>query len=314
MKVYVAGHNGLVGRALTRAIEAKPDLEWIGATRSELDLLDSGAVQSFLEKNSPDLILMAAAKVGGIGANDKYPVEFLLDNLTIQNNIMKSAHEVGIKKLVFLGSSCIYPKFCQQPIKEEYLLTGELEPTNDAYAIAKIAGIKLIQSYRKEYGHSWISVMPTNLYGPDDNFNAETSHVLPAMISKFHKAKLAEEPHVVLWGSGKPRREFLHVDDMAAASVFVMQLPIATYQAHTNSLQSHLNVGFGSDITIFELANAVAKAVGYKQEISFDSSKPDGAPRKWMDSSRINALGWRAKVRLEEGLSQAYTDFLKVTP
>ena len=300
MKVYVAGHNGLVGRALTRAIEAKPDLEWIGATRSELDLLDSGAVQSFLEKNSPDLILMAAAKVGGIGANDKYPVEFLLDNLTIQNNIMKSAHEVGIKKLVFLGSSCIYPKFCQQPIKEEYLLTGELEPTNEAYAIAKIAGIKLIQSYRREYGHSWISVMPTNLYGPDDNFNPETSHVLPAMIAKFHKAKLAGEPHVILWGSGKPRREFLHVNDLADA---ILMLAMSYNDA------SPINIGSGHDLEIRELATLISNIVDYPGEIKWNEDMPDGTPRKLLDISKISSLGWKPKISLEDGIKRVYDSY-----
>ena len=300
MKVYVAGHNGLVGRALTRAIEANPDLEWIGATRSELDLLDGEAVKSFLEKNSPDLILMAAAKVGGIGANNKYPVEFLLDNLTIQNNIMKSAHEVGTERLVFLGSSCIYPKFCQQPIKEEYLLTGELEPTNDAYAIAKIAGIKLIQSYRREYGHSWISVMPTNLYGPDDNFNPETSHVLPAMISKFHKAKLAEEPHVVLWGSGKPRREFLHVDDLADA---ILMLAMSYDDA------SPINIGSGTDLEIGELANLISNIVGYPGEIKWNADMPDGTPRKLLDISKISSLGWQPKIPLEDGIKLVYDSY-----
>ncbi len=300
MKVYVAGHNGLVGRALTRAIEANPDLEWIGATRSELDLLDGEAVKSFLEKNSPDLILMAAAKVGGIGANNKYPVEFLLDNLTIQNNIMKSAHEVGTERLVFLGSSCIYPKFCQQPIKEEYLLTGELEPTNDAYAIAKIAGIKLIQSYRREYGHSWISVMPTNLYGPDDNFNPETSHVLPAMISKFHKAKLAEEPHVVLWGSGKPRREILHVDDLADA---ILMLAMSYDDA------SPINIGSGTDLEIGELANLISKIVGYPGEIKWNADMPDGTPRKLLDISKISSLGWQPKIPLEDGIKLVYDSY-----
>jgi GDP-L-fucose synthase len=300
MKVYVAGHNGLVGRALIRAIEARPDLEWIGATRSELDLLDGEAVKSFLEKKSPDLILMAAAKVGGIGANDKYPVEFLLDNLTIQNNIMKSAHEVGTKKLVFLGSSCIYPKFCEQPIKEEYLLTGELEPTNEAYAIAKIAGIKLIQSYRKEYGHSWISVMPTNLYGPDDNFNPETSHVLPAMIAKFHKAKLAGEPYVNLWGSGKPRREFLHVDDLANA---ILMLAMSYNDAIP------INIGFGEDLEISELANLISDIVGYPGEIKWNTEMPDGTPRKLLDISKISSLGWKPMIPLVDGIESVYETY-----
>jgi GDP-L-fucose synthase len=300
MKVYVAGHNGLVGRALIRAIEARPDLEWIGATRSELDLLDGEAVQSFLEQNSPDLILMAAAKVGGIGANDKYPVEFLLDNLTIQNNIMKSAHEVGTKKLVFLGSSCIYPKFCEQPIKEEYLLTGELEPTNEAYAIAKIAGIKLIQSYRKEYGHSWISVMPTNLYGPDDNFNPDTSHVLPAMIAKFHKAKLAGEPYVNLWGSGKPRREFLHVDDLANA-ILVLAM------SYNDAIP--INIGFGEDLEISELANLISDIVGYPGEIKWNTEMPDGTPRKLLDISKISSLGWKPMIPLVDGIKSVYETY-----
>jgi GDP-L-fucose synthase len=300
MKVYVAGHNGLVGRALIRAIEARPDLEWIGAPRSELDLLNDVAIQSFLEKNSPDLILMAAAKVGGIGANDKYPVEFLIDNLTIQNNIMKSAHEVGTKKLVFLGSSCIYPKFCEQPIKEEYLLTGELEPTNEAYAIAKIAGIKLIQSYRKEYGHSWISVMPTNLYGPDDNFHPDTSHVLPAMIAKFHKAKLAGEPHVNLWGSGKPRREFLHVDDLANA---ILMLAMSYNDAIP------INIGFGEDLEISELANLISDIVGYPGEIKWNTEMPDGTPRKLLDISKISSLGWKPMIPLVDGIKSVYETY-----
>jgi len=300
MKVYVAGHNGLVGRALIRAIEARPDLEWIGATRSELDLLDGEAVQSFVEQNSPDLILMAAAKVGGIGANDKYPVEFLLDNLTIQNNIMKSAHDVGTKKLVFLGSSCIYPKFCEQPIKEEYLLTGELEPTNDAYAIAKIAGIKLIQSYRREYGHSWISVMPTNLYGPDDNFNPDTSHVLPAMIAKFHKAKLSGEPYVNLWGSGKPRREFLHVDDLANA---ILMLAMSYNDAIP------INIGSGEDLQISELAHMISGIVGYPGEIKWNTEMPDGTPRKLLDISKISALGWQPTIPLADGIQSVYESY-----
>jgi GDP-L-fucose synthase len=300
MKVYVAGHNGLVGRALIRAIEAGPNLEWVGATHSELDLLDGEAVQSFLEKNSPDLILMAAAKVGGIGANDKYPVEFLLDNLTIQNNIMKSAHEVGTKKLVFLGSSCIYPKFCEQPIKEEYLLTGELEPTNEAYAIAKIAGIKLIQSYRKEYGHSWISVMPTNLYGPDDNFNPDTSHVLPAMIAKFHKAKLEKEPYVELWGSGKPRREFLHVDDLANAILLLAK-------SYNDSIP--INIGSGEDLEISELANLISDIVGYPGEIKWNAEMPDGTPRKLLDTSKISSLGWQPTIALADGIQSVYDSY-----
>ena len=302
MKVYVAGHNGLVGRALLRAIDASPNLEWIGATHSELDLLDGEAVQSFVEQNSPDLILMAAAKVGGIGANDKYPVEFLLDNLTIQNNIMKSAHEVGTKKLVFLGSSCIYPKFCAQPIKEEYLLTGELEPTNEAYAIAKIAGLKLIQSYRKEYGHSWISVMPTNLYGPDDNFNPDTSHVLPAMIAKFHKAKLEKEPHVNLWGSGKPRREFLHVDDLANAILML---------ANSYNDPIPINIGFGEDLEISELANLISNIVDYPGEIKWNADMPDGTPRKLLDITKISSLGWKPKISLEDGIKQVYDSYRK---
>jgi GDP-L-fucose synthase len=257
-------------------------------------------VQSFLEKNSPDLILMAAAKVGGIGANDKYPVEFLLDNLTIQNNIMKSAHEVGTKKLVFLGSSCIYPKFCEQPIKEEYLLTGELEPTNEAYAIAKIAGIKLIQSYRKEYGHSWISVMPTNLYGPDDNFNPDTSHVLPAMIAKFHKAKLEKEPYVELWGSGKPRREFLHVDDLANAILLLAK-------SYNDSIP--INIGSGEDLEISELANLISDIVGYPGEIKWNAEMPDGTPRKLLDTSKISSLGWQPTIALADGIQSVYDSY-----
>ena len=300
MRIYVAGHNGLVGRSLTRAIDARDDCTWMGETRSELDLLDSAAVSQYVKTNSPDVMVIAAAKVGGIGANDKFPVEFLLENLGIQNNLISAAHKFGTKKVIFLGSSCIYPKHCDQPIKEEYLLTGPLEPTNEAYAIAKIAGLKLIQSYRKEYGHKWISVMPTNLYGPDDNFDPSTSHVLPAMIAKFHKAKVESNSQVELWGTGKPMREFLHVDDLAEAVLVLNQ----EYDD-----MSPINVGTGIEIEIAKLAAIVAQIVGYSGEIVWNSQMPDGTPRKVLDISKISALGWVPKIDLYEGISQVYESF-----
>jgi GDP-L-fucose synthase len=302
MQIYVAGHEGLVGRAITRAIDARPDLEWIGASHQQLDLLDGSATLAFLEQNLPDMIIIAAAKVGGISANDKFPVEFLVENLTIQNNIMKAAHEVGTKSLVFLGSACIYPKFCEQPIKEEYLLTGTLEPTNEAYAIAKIAGLKLIQSYRREYGHSWISVMPTNLYGPDDNFDLETSHVLPAMIAKCHKAKIDSASFVELWGTGTPRREFLHVDDLADAILLL---------AMSYDDPSHINIGCGVDIELSEVAAMIAKIVGFTGEIIWNTQMPDGTPKKRLDISKLSALGWEPKIELSEGIKSVYESYLE---
>ena len=257
---------------------------------------------------------MAAARVGGIYANNTFPAEFIYDNLMVQNNVIHQAFKSGVKKLLFLGSSCIYPKLAPQPMSEDALLTGTLEPTNEPYAIAKIAGIKLCESYNRQYGAShgvdYRSVMPTNLYGPGDNYHPENSHVIPALIRRFHEAKLANAPSVAIWGTGSPRREFLYVDDMAAASVHVMQLPKATYEQHTMPMQSHINVGSGSDVTIAEVAQAIAQTVGYAGHVTFDTTKPDGAPRKWMDSARLNALGWHAKIGLQQGLAAAYQEFL----
>jgi GDP-L-fucose synthase len=270
-------------------------------------------VQAFFEKEKPTQVYLAAAKVGGIHANNSYPADFIYQNLMMQANVIDTAFRSGVKKLLFLGSSCIYPKLAPQPMAEDALLTGPLEPTNEPYAIAKIAGIKLCESYNRQYGQShgvdYRSIMPTNLYGPGDNYHPENSHVIPALIRRFHAAKVANAPTVTIWGSGTPRREFLYVDDMAAASVFVMNLPKTTLDAHTQPMQSHINVGFGSDVTIQELALAVGKTVGYQGAIDFDTSKPDGAPRKLMDSSRLNALGWQAQVGLEAGLATAYQDF-----
>ncbi|MEA9598579.1 GDP-L-fucose synthase [Polynucleobacter sp. AP-Sanab-80-C2] len=314
-KIYVAGHRGMVGSAIVRNLRAKGYTNIVMRGHSEMDLTNQAAVESFFELERPDQVYMAAARVGGIYANHTFPAEFIYDNLMVQNNVVHQAFVHGVKKLLFLGSSCIYPRLAPQPMSEDALLTGKLEPTNEPYAIAKIAGIKLCESYNRQYGSShgvdYRSVMPTNLYGPGDNYHPENSHVIPALIRRFHEAKIANAPEVVIWGSGKPKREFLYVDDMAAASVFVMELDKSAYDAQTLPMQSHINVGFGSDITIAELAHAVAKATGYQGAIRFDVSKPDGAPRKWMDSSRLNHLGWKAQVDLERGLSLAYTDFHK---
>jgi GDP-L-fucose synthase len=276
-------------------------------------LTDQASVKAFFEQEKPDQVYLAAAKVGGIHANNAYPAEFIYDNLMVQNNVIHQAFLNGVQKLLFLGSSCIYPKLAPQPMSEDTLLSGKLEPTNEPYAVAKIAGIKMCESYNRQYGQShgvdYRSVMPTNLYGPGDNYHPENSHVIPALIRRFHEAKIANAPEVVIWGTGTPRREFLFVDDMAAASVFVMGLDQKTYDSQTQPMQSHINVGYGSDVTIAELAHAVAKATGYQGGISFDASKPDGAPRKWMDSGRLNQLGWRPRMNLEEGLQAAYREF-----
>jgi len=315
-KIYVAGHRGMVGSAIVRQLLAQGHLpeNIVTKTHSELDLTDQVAVRNFFKKELPDQVYLAAARVGGIHANNTYPAEFIYQNLMIEANVIDAAFQNGVKKLLFLGSSCIYPKLAEQPMREDALLTGTLEPTNEPYAIAKIAGIKLCESYNRQYGNShgidYRSVMPTNLFGPGDNYHPENSHVIPALIRRFHEAKLANAPSVAIWGTGTPKREFLYVDDMAAASVFVMNLPQATYQQHTQPMLSHINVGFGSDVTIAELAQAVGQTVGYQGAIEFDSSKPDGAPRKWMDSSRLNALGWQAHVALADGLEQAYASFL----
>ncbi len=304
----------MVGSAIVRALLSQGVSSGQLVTRSsaELDLRNQSAVDAFFEKERPDQVYLAAAKVGGIHANNTYPADFIYDNLMVQSNVVHAAHTHGVQKLLFLGSSCIYPRQAPQPMAEEALLTGPLEPTNEPYAIAKIAGIKLCESYNRQHGRDYRSVMPTNLYGPGDNYHPENSHVIPALIRRFHEAKVAGAPEVVIWGTGTPRREFLYVDDMAAASVFVMQLPLEVYQAHTLPMQSHINVGFGSDVTIAELAHAVAQAVGFAGAIRLDPSKPDGAPRKWMDSSRLNGLGWTARVGLVEGLDLAYKDFSRL--
>jgi GDP-L-fucose synthase len=312
-KIYVAGHRGMVGSAIVRTLQAQGYTNIIGRTHAELDLTNQAQVASFFEQERPDQVYLAAARVGGIHANNTYPAEFIYDNLMVQNNVIHQAFLAGVKKLLFLGSSCIYPKLAPQPMSEDALLTGKLEPTNEPYAIAKIAGIKMCESYNRQYGQShgvdYRSVMPTNLYGPGDNYHPENSHVIPALIRRFHEAKVNKLPEVVIWGTGMPRREFLYVDDMAAASIFVMELDKNIYDQQTEPMQSHINVGFGSDVTIAELAKAVGEAVGYKGEISFDSTKPDGAPRKWMDSGRLNHLGWHAQCHLDQGLALAYADF-----
>ena len=300
MKIYVAGHKGLVGSAIVRAIEAEGKHTWIGQTRAELDLLDRKAVFAFLAKEKPDAVVIAAAKVGGIHANNSFPVEFLSQNLQIETNLMDGAHAAKIQKLLFLGSSCVYPKLAPQPIKEEYLLTGELEETNEAYALAKISGLKLVQAYRKQYGHKWISAMPTNMYGPGDNFDLENSHVLPALIRKFHDAKTQGNDSVTLWGSGTPRREFLHVDDLASACLFL----IGSYDDDVA-----INVGVGEDISIKDLAALIKSVVGFQGDIEWDSSKPDGTPRKLLDVSRIESLGWKATINLEDGIRSTYEWF-----
>jgi GDP-L-fucose synthase len=311
-RIYVAGHRGMVGSAIVRTLIAQgvPANNIVTRTHAELDLRNQTAVQAFFDQVQPTQVYLAAARVGGIHANNTYPADFIYDNLMLQANVIHAAHTHDVQKLLFLGSSCIYPRLVPQPMPEDALLTGKLEPTNEPYAIAKIAGIKLCESYNRQHGRDYRSVMPTNLYGPGDNYHPENSHVIPALLRRFHEAKLSGASEVVIWGSGTPEREFLYVDDMAAASVFVMQLPLTTYQAHTQAMLSHINVGYGSDITIAELARAVGQAVGYKGNITFDTSKPDGPPRKLMDSKRIKALGWQAQVAMEEGLSLAYQDML----
>jgi len=316
-KIYVAGHRGMVGSAIVRNLQAQGYTNIVSRTHAEMDLTDQATVKSFFEQEKPDQVYLAAAKVGGIHANNAYPAEFIYDNLMMQNNVIHQAFLNGVKKLLFLGSSCIYPKLAPQPMSEDTLLTGKLEPTNEPYAVAKIAGIKMCESYNRQYGEShgvdYRSVMPTNLYGPGDNYHPENSHVIPALIRRFHEAKVTNAPEVVIWGTGTPKREFLYVDDMAAASVFVMQLDKEAYDEQTEPMQSHINVGFGSDITISELATAVAKATGYQGKISFDTSKPDGAPRKWMSSELLNNLGWKPQMQLDQGLQNAYAQMLEQT-
>jgi GDP-L-fucose synthase len=314
-KIYVAGHRGMVGSAIVRTLQQQGENNIVTRTHAELDLTNQAAVQAFFKAEKPTQVYLAAAKVGGIHANNTYPAEFIYQNLMMQANVIEAAFQNGVQKLLFLGSSCIYPKLAPQPMTESALLTGPLEPTNEPYALAKIAGIKLCESYNRQYGAShnidYRSVMPTNLYGPGDNYHPQNSHVIPALICRFHEAKVNNAPTVTIWGSGTPKREFLYVDDMAAASVFVMNLPKAVYDQHTTPMQSQINVGYGTDITIAELANDVSKATGYQGNIDSDPTQPDGAPRKLMDSTRLNALGWQPQVNLEQGLALAYQDFMQ---
>jgi len=312
-KIYVAGHQGMVGSSIVRTLKDEGYSNIIGRTHKELDLTNQAAVYQFFKEEKPDQVYLAAAKVGGIHANHTYPAEFIYSNLMIEANVIHAAYISGVKKLLFLGSSCIYPKLANQPMSEEALLSGYLEPTNEPYAIAKIAGIKLCESYNRQYRVDYRSVMPTNLYGPGDNYHPENAHVIPALIGRFHKAKVNANASVTIWGTGKPRREFLYVDDMAAASIYVMNIDKPVYDTHTQPMQSHINVGYGEDVTIRELAEFVRKCVGYKGEIVFDITKPDGTPRKWMDSQRLNNLGWKPKVNLKNGLEKAYQDFIAHT-
>lgn len=318
-KVYVAGHRGMVGSAIVRRLlsTGHPSKKIITRSHADLDLTNQDAVRKFFRDTKPEQVYLAAAKVGGIHANNTYPADFIFDNLMIQSNIIEAAFRVGVKKLLFLGSSCIYPKLAPQPIAEEFLLTGTLEPTNEPYAVAKIAGIKLCESYNRQYGESigtdYRSIMPTNLYGPNDNYHPENSHVIPALIRRFHEAKIHSSQNVVVWGSGRPRREFLHVDDLAAASIHVMNMSPSAYKQNTREGVSHINVGSGEDITIEELAMAIKRVIGYQGNITFDTTKPDGTPRKLMDSSRLRQSGWVAEVNIAEGLSNAYSDFLLQT-
>ena len=301
-RVFVAGHRGLVGSAIWRELQRQGFQSLLGRTRQEVDLLDAAAVQSFYRQEKPEFVIIAAARVGGIYANDTQPADFLHQNLQIQNHLIHGAHQAGVKKLLFLGSSCIYPKHAPQPMKEEHLLTGPLEPTNQWYAIAKIAGIKMCQAYRRQHGCDFISAMPTNLYGPNDNYDLQTSHVLPALIRKFHEAKMIGAPTVTCWGTGSPLREFLYADDLARACIFLMQ---------NYNDEQFINVGSGSEASIKALSELVGRIVGFKGEIMWDKSKPDGTPRKLMDSSRLFALGWRPQVNLEKGIQLAYDDFMR---
>ena len=304
MRIYVAGHRGLVGSAIVRNIEAGGGHEWFGRTRAELDLLDRRAVFDFISSEKPDAVIIAAGKVGGIVANNTYPVEFLSENLQIETNLIDACHKAEIEQVLFLGSSCIYPKLAPQPIKEEYLLTGPLEPTNEAYALAKISGLKLIESYRREYNRKWISAMPTNMYGPGDNFDPQNSHVLPALIRRFHEAKVSSAPSVTCWGDGSPMREFLHADDLASACIFMLE----NYDGDVA-----LNVGTGEDITIRELTEIISDVVGYEGEILWDTEKPNGTPRKLLDVSKLKGLGWEPRLALRDGIASTYEWYLSTT-
>ena len=313
-RIFVAGHRGMVGSAIVRCLEARGHTRIITRSRDELDLTEQAQVRAFFAEERPDEVYVAAAKVGGIHANNSYPAEFIYSNLMVEANLVHESWRNGVARLLFLGSSCIYPRLAQQPMSEDALLTGKLEPTNEPYAVAKIAGIKLCESYNRQYGCDFRSVMPTNLYGPGDNYHPENSHVLPAMIRRFHEAKANDAPTVVIWGTGSPKREFLHVDDMARACVHVMDLPRDTYGAHTDVMASHLNVGTGEDLSIAELAQLVSEVVGYRGRIQYDTSKPDGAPRKLLDVSRLTSLGWSASTPLSVGLRRAYAAFLATQP
>lgn len=310
-RIYVAGHRGMVGSAIMRQLNAQGCHNLVTRTHAELDLTNQSAVAAFFQQEKPDVVILAAAKVGGILANNNYPADFIYENLMIQNNIIHQAWQSGVQHLLFLGSSCIYPRLAAQPMSEQALLTGTLEPTNEPYAIAKIAGIKLCESYNRQYGTDYRSVMPTNLYGTNDNFHPENSHVLPALMRRFHEAVENGSKSVSIWGSGTPRREFLHVDDMAAASLFVLALDKSSYAANTETMLSHINVGTGSDVSIRELAEMLANVTGFNGAIEFDSSKPDGAPRKLMDVSRLRRMGWQASIPLNEGLRDTYLWFLQ---
>jgi len=311
-RIFVAGHRGMVGSAIVRQLTKESDVVLLLASRSELDLKDGASVKEYMQHHKPDQVYLAAAKVGGIHANNTYPAEFIADNLAIQSNVIQAAYSAGVRELLFLGSSCIYPQFASQPMSESCLLTGTLEPTNEPYAIAKIAGIKMCESYNRQYDVDYRCVMPTNLYGENDNFHPENSHVIPAMMRRFHEAKLDDAGKVTVWGTGKPMREFLYVDDMAAASVHVMTLPHTEFiTAVPNPMCSHINVGTGRDVTIAELANTMARVVGFKGNIEFDTSKPDGTTRKLMDVSRLRSLGWAHSVELEQGLGMTYDWFLR---
>jgi len=310
LPVFVAGHRGMAGSAIVRRLQALGYTNLVTAARSELELTDQAAVRRFFTEQKISQVVLAAARVGGIHANNTYPADFLTENLLLEVNVIQAAHQAGVERLLFLGSSCIYPRLAEQPMREEALLTGTLEPTNEPYAIAKIAGIKLCESYNRQHSRDYRSVMPTNLYGPGDNYHAENSHVIPALLRRFHEAVTTQATEVVIWGSGTPKREFLHVDDMAAASVHVLELPVEVYRAHTQTMCSHINVGTGIDCTIRELAETIARVTGFTGQLVWDASKPDGAPRKLLEVSRLRQLGWQASITLEDGLRDAYGWYL----
>jgi len=305
-KIYIAGHRGLVGSAIVRQLESRGFTNLLMRTHKELDLTSQAQVQTFFKQEKPDYVILAAAKVGGIHANNTYPADFIYQNMMIEANVINSAYENEVKRLLFLGSTCIYPKAVEQPMREDALLTGVLEPTNEPYALAKIAGIKLCESYNRQYGTDFRSVMPTNLYGINDNFHPENSHVIPALIRRFHEAKVSNDAEVIVWGTGNAMREFLYVDDMAEASLFVLELDEKTYQANTKSMLSHINVGTGKDVTIKEMAETMKEVVGFKGSLTFDTTKPDGSPRKLIDVSRLSNMGWKYSIDLEEGLKKTY--------